>query len=76
MPRVSHHFVAGRPIQDVFAVISTARFWPQWHPATRAVAMVVFWLAKKRRRATWTEAVCPACIGLRLLAEHARPSKG
>lgn len=37
MPRVSHHFVVGRPIEDVFDVISTARFWPQWHPATRAV---------------------------------------
>lgn len=37
MPRVSHHFVVGRPIQEVFAVISTARFWPDWHPATRAV---------------------------------------
>jgi hypothetical protein len=37
MPRVSHHFVVDRPIQDVFAVVSTARFWPDWHPATRAV---------------------------------------
>jgi hypothetical protein len=37
MPRVSHHFVVDRPIQDVLAVVSTARFWPQWHPATRGV---------------------------------------
>jgi hypothetical protein len=37
MPRVSHHFVVGRPVDDVFAVISTARFWPEWHPATRGV---------------------------------------
>src|SRR5262249_14558369 len=37
MPRVSHHFVVDRLIDDVFAVVSTARFWPEWHPATRAV---------------------------------------
>jgi len=39
--------------------------------AVLAAAMAAFWLAKRRRRATWTEAVCPACIGLRLLAERA-----
>jgi uncharacterized protein YndB with AHSA1/START domain len=37
MPRVSHHFVVDRPIEAVFAVVSTARFWPEWHPATRGV---------------------------------------
>jgi hypothetical protein len=37
MPRVSHHFVVDRPINAVFAVVSTARFWPEWHPATRGV---------------------------------------
>jgi uncharacterized protein YndB with AHSA1/START domain len=37
MPRVSHHFVVDRPIEPVFAVVSTARFWPEWHPATRGV---------------------------------------
>jgi hypothetical protein len=37
MPRVSHHFVVDRPIQEVFAVVSTARYWPDWHPATRGV---------------------------------------
>ncbi len=37
MPRVSHHFVVGRPISAVFDVVTTARFWPEWHPATRSV---------------------------------------
>ena len=37
MPRVSHHFVVDRPLRAVFAVVSTARFWPQWHPGTRGV---------------------------------------
>ena len=37
MPRVSHHFVVDRPIEAVFVVVSTARFWPEWHPATRSV---------------------------------------
>jgi hypothetical protein len=37
MPRVSHDFVVDRPIQAVFDIVSTARFWPQWHPATRSV---------------------------------------
>jgi hypothetical protein len=37
MPRVSHHFVADRPIDAVFDIVTTARFWTQWHPATRAV---------------------------------------
>ena len=37
MPHVSHHFVVDRPIGLVFDVVTTARFWPQWHPATRGV---------------------------------------
>lgn len=37
MPKVSHHFVVERPIDAVFGVVSTARFWPEWHPATRGV---------------------------------------
>jgi Polyketide cyclase / dehydrase and lipid transport len=37
MPSVSHHFVADRPIDAVFDVVTTARFWPAWHPATRGV---------------------------------------
>ena len=37
MPRVSHHFVADSPVDAVFDVVTTARFWPEWHPATRAV---------------------------------------
>jgi len=38
MPRVSHHFVVDRPVAAVFDVVTTARFWPEWHPATRGVA--------------------------------------
>jgi Polyketide cyclase / dehydrase and lipid transport len=37
MPRVSHHFVADRPIDAVFDVVTTARFWTEWHPPTRGV---------------------------------------
>jgi uncharacterized protein YndB with AHSA1/START domain len=37
MPRVSHHFTTDRPIDAVFDVVTTARHWTQWHPATRAV---------------------------------------
>ena len=37
MPQVSHHFVTDRPIDGVFDIVTTARFWPVWHPATRGV---------------------------------------
>ena len=37
MPQVSHHFVADRPIDAVFDVVTTARYWTEWHPATRGV---------------------------------------
>ena len=37
MPQVSHHFVVDRPIDAVFDVVTTARFWTEWHPATRGV---------------------------------------
>lgn len=37
MPQVSHHFVADRPIDAVFNVVTTARYWTEWHPATRGV---------------------------------------
>ena len=37
MPRVSHHFVVDRPIGAVFDIVTTARFWTEWHPATRGV---------------------------------------
>ena len=37
MPRVSHHFVVDRPLAAVFDIVTTARFWPRWHPATRGV---------------------------------------
>jgi len=37
MPRVSHDFIADRPIDAVFDVVTTARFWTEWHPATRGV---------------------------------------
>lgn len=31
--------IAG-PVDAVFALVTTARFWPQWHPATQAVGGV------------------------------------
>jgi Polyketide cyclase / dehydrase and lipid transport len=37
MPRVSHHVVVDRPIGAVFDIVTTARFWTEWHPATRCV---------------------------------------
>lgn len=37
MPRVSHHFVADRPIDAVFDLVTTARYWTEWHPATRGI---------------------------------------
>jgi hypothetical protein len=37
MPRVSHHFIADRPIDAVFDLVTTARFWTEWHPATRGI---------------------------------------
>jgi membrane protein DedA with SNARE-associated domain len=47
-------------------------------PALAAVALlalgaVIFWRARRRRRAApaaWMEAACPACIGVRMLAER------
>jgi hypothetical protein len=37
VPQVSHHFIADRPIDAVFDVVTTARYWTEWHPATRGV---------------------------------------
>jgi uncharacterized protein YndB with AHSA1/START domain len=37
MPTVSHTFVCDGRIEQVFDVVTTARFWPYWHPATRRV---------------------------------------
>ena len=37
MPRASHHFVADRPIDAVFDVVTTARYLTEWHPATRGL---------------------------------------
>ena len=37
MPRVSHHFVADRPIDAGFDLVTTARYWTEWHPATRGI---------------------------------------
>ena len=41
--------------------------------ALLAAGALVFWRARRRNRApaAWTEAACPACIGVRLLAERA-----
>jgi Polyketide cyclase / dehydrase and lipid transport len=37
MPRVSHYLVVDRPVGAVFDVVTTGRFWTEWHPATRGV---------------------------------------
>jgi uncharacterized protein YndB with AHSA1/START domain len=37
MPRVSNTFTVDRPVDAVFDLVTTARYWPEWHPATRAV---------------------------------------
>jgi hypothetical protein len=33
MPRVTEQFIIDRPIEAVFEFVTTARYWPQWHPA-------------------------------------------
>jgi membrane protein DedA with SNARE-associated domain len=40
--------------------------------AVLAAGALVFWRARRRRRmpAVWTEAACPACLGIRALAER------
>ncbi len=37
MPHFSHAFFIERPLERVFAVATTARYWPDWHPATLGV---------------------------------------
>jgi uncharacterized protein YndB with AHSA1/START domain len=37
MPSVSDSFECVGPAEAVFDLVTTARFWPQWHPATRGV---------------------------------------
>ena len=41
MPEFSHSFTIARPIAAVFDVATTAKYWPQWHPATVGVAGAV-----------------------------------
>jgi hypothetical protein len=74
MPRVSHHFVADRPIDAVFDVVTTARFWTEWHPATRGVEGDVGHPARLGDRIT--EHVSIAGIegsGTWTVVEHDRP---
>ena len=37
MPSFSHQAVIERPIEAVFDVATTAKHWPNWHPATVGV---------------------------------------
>ncbi len=39
-PVVNTITIAGAP-EAVFDLVTTARFWPQWHPATKAVGGVI-----------------------------------
>jgi uncharacterized protein YndB with AHSA1/START domain len=41
MNTVVNEIAINGPSSAVFDLITTARFWPQWHPATRAVAGVI-----------------------------------
>jgi uncharacterized protein YndB with AHSA1/START domain len=41
MPTVSHSFECYGPPAAVFDMVTTARWWPAWHPATRGVEGVV-----------------------------------
>lgn len=34
MPRISHDLVVDRPVEAVFDLATTAKYWPEWHPAT------------------------------------------
>jgi hypothetical protein len=71
---VSHHFIADRPIDAVFDVVTTARYWPQWHPATRGVEGDVGHLARLGDQIT--EHVTIAGIegsGTWIVVEHHRP---
>jgi Polyketide cyclase / dehydrase and lipid transport len=76
MPRVSHHFVVDRPIEAVFAVVSTARFWPEWHPATRDVEGDIDHPARLGDRIT-EHATIAGIEGLSIwtVTEHAPPHR-
>ena len=37
MAAVVNTIKIGGPAEAVFDLVTTARFWPEWHPATRAV---------------------------------------
>jgi uncharacterized protein YndB with AHSA1/START domain len=38
MTRIINQIIIDRPIEAVFDLVTTARFWPQWHPATTGVS--------------------------------------
>jgi uncharacterized protein YndB with AHSA1/START domain len=40
MTSVVNTVTIAAPVDAVFALVTTARFWPQWHPATQAVGGV------------------------------------
>lgn len=46
MPHVSHTVHIARPIATVFDLATTARYWPQWHPATLGVSGAVDYPAR------------------------------
>jgi hypothetical protein len=37
MARIANSILVRRPLAAVFDTATTARYWPRWHPATRAV---------------------------------------
>src|ERR1043166_411253 len=40
MPTIANSIMITGPVAAVFDLVTTARFWPQWHPATLAVGGV------------------------------------
>jgi len=72
--RVSHHFVADRPLDAVFDVVTTARYWTEWHPATRGIEGDVDYPARLGDHIT--EHVTTAGLegtGTWTMVEHDRP---
>ncbi len=79
MPKFSNSFIIARPIAAVFDTATTARYWPQWHPATVAVTGDVGHPARlgdaitehvsiggEQREGTWTVVVWERPTRLRL----------
>lgn len=76
MPVVQNTVTIVGPAVAVFDLVTSARFWPRWHPATRAVGGVTERPYQRgdvvRERAQFGDLVIPVTWRV---AEHARPSR-